>query len=373
MKRYSKSDFEFIDTLSAGTAAAFLGRNKITGKKGIFKDNGCMLGLDNDDVREKLASQIITEIGQKCAQIDLVYDEELGQNACFSNYILEDDEILIRPVGAHNNDNDVVNYIQDYIEDVKKINDDPKFLEDVRKDMCKYIYISCIIDCYDVQNEIIQNEKTGETKVAPWFDFGVAFNANGYQRKAFFANNTSEVILKKLYDNYFDDIADISENMTNILTSDKIEELFSQDYVVEAFEKDELEEIKKRFEAQIEKSKELRKEKVAQIESEEKEIQLNKEQLGEEKKISNFFSKLKQRITGLKNIFFDKRMLLDIETLSNTEETINEKANILDSLESRTKLHDECEKLTNDVTEIVFNDEGLEINDKKTIEKNIEI
>lgn len=56
-----------------------------------------MVGEDNSDVREKMVRELLANLGIDVAKINLVYDETTNQNACFSNYIIADDKVLIEP------------------------------------------------------------------------------------------------------------------------------------------------------------------------------------------------------------------------------------------------------------------------------------
>lgn len=342
MKRYNKSDIEFVDVINSGTSAAFIGKNKITGKKGIYKQNGCMLGITNEDVREKLASQIISKVGIECAQIDLVYDIEVKRNACFSNYIINDDEKLVEPKMNHNiNDkNDKIeNFVESYVAGVKDILNKEKFLSQCRDNVYNYIYMSCILDSYDIKSDnlpIIQNVKTNEFKVCPWFDFGVAFKEEAIQKKRIFLELSTDSILNTLFANHYDKIETLSNKVSEVLTQDNVEELFNQGYVQEAFEKEEFEKIKDRLKTQINKSNELRKEKILKLES-------NK---NEKNRLSSMFDKLKQRILGLKNIFSGQKSL----PAFNENKVIQHYKNNIDENKELCK---DCTDLVKDIDKIV--------------------
>lgn len=264
MKRYNRKDFEEIGYLESGTSAAFIGLNKVTKKKGIYKENGCMIGVANEDVREKLASDILQKIGVPCAQIDLVYDETLNQNACFSNYILDEDEIIV-DLKDHNSiyaNKDVVeNFVANYMVSVNEHTKDKKFLKQCEKNIYEYIYMSCMLDSYDLKTDnipIMKNLNKNCFKVCPWFDFGVAFQEDSFQKKGMFLEHSSDEILNILYQNHFEKISGISEKVNEKLDEQTVEELFGQEYVAEAFSVDTLEQIKNRFSSQLRKSNLLR-------------------------------------------------------------------------------------------------------------------
>lgn len=360
MKRYNKSDIEFIDFCNLGTAADFIGRNKITDKKGIYKKNGCMLGVTNEDVREKLASQIISKLEIDCAQIDLVYDIEINKNACFSNYIINDEEeILVEPtisnVNSKKNDK-VENFVENYLLGVAKISNNKEFLKECRDNLYRYIYTSCIIDSYDLKGDnipIIQNVKTNKFRVCPWFDFGVAFKEDAIQKKQIFSELSSDTILDLLYSNHYDKIKSISDKVNEVFTNEEIEEIFSQDYIQETFQKEELEKIKNRFINQIEKSNKLKEEKSLQLQ----------EKKNDKNGLVNIFDKLKQRMLGLKNIFSGQKSLpaLKQDNIIQCESKHENDAYI--------KFNNENVKLVNDIKDIVSNDNKMIYDNAEKVKK----
>ena len=59
-----------------GTAAMYLATNPYNNKEGILKQNGCMCGIENEDLREKLASVILNICGVDSAIIELCQDKD---------------------------------------------------------------------------------------------------------------------------------------------------------------------------------------------------------------------------------------------------------------------------------------------------------
>ena len=289
MIRYKKSDFEEVGRLHSGTSALFIGINKITGKKGVYKENGALLGITNEDVREKMASDILNAINKECAQIDLVYDQENGKTACFSNYIINEDEELIDlyVVNNKNSDNKVKDFIDSYIECVGNINDDKKFIEQCKKNACERIYMSCILDTYDLKGDnlpIVHNIKTGEYKISPWFDHGTAFVPDAIQKQDFFTTMSSEEVLNNLFSNYYNEIKDIANVVNDKLDRESIDRILFKDYVRETFLTSEVDEIKNRLSSQIQLSNDL----LEKYTNRDEYIKVNKIST----KIKSFFSKI---------------------------------------------------------------------------------
>lgn len=260
MKRFKRSDYVEVDKVYSGTSAAFVGVNLITGKKGIYKENGCMLGIDNEDVRERLASDILNSVGIECADIDLVYDETTKQNACFSNYIITDDERLIEP-WCHNfvvkSDDKIDNFVEKYIQGVKAVTNNKKFLKECRKNTYKKIYMGCILDQYDIKPDnlpIVYNDKTGKAKIAAWFDNATAFKEDSLQKQDFFDSISSDEVFSQLFTKHYNEIKELANKVESVLSEENINKLFSADYVKDAFSDKEVESIKSRFKRQVEKS-----------------------------------------------------------------------------------------------------------------------
>lgn len=269
--RYSSKDIVEVGRLHSGTSAQYIGFNRVTGKKGIYKENGCVLGVDNDDIREKLSSDILGFLGVPAASIDLVYDEENNQNTYFSNYIIGDDEQLVTPdtSGCDSSlENPLDNMCERYIAGIRKLTNDETIIEDAKKNFYKYAYMCCILDCYDIKPDnlpLVQNRNTGEisTDVA-WFDFGTAFCPE--HKSAQIYNMTTDEMLAGLFENNYEYIKDIANKVNSELTHEMIASMLGRDYIVDTLDRDEIDRISKRLIGQVEKSREFEdKQKLAEL------------------------------------------------------------------------------------------------------------
>jgi len=250
MIRYSSDDIIEVGRLTSGTSAQFIGYNTKTGRKGIYKENGCILGIDNDDIREKLSADILSSLGIATASIDLVCDEETGQNTYFSNYIIDDNEELITPdmIGCESNSpNSIDNMCDRYVQGVRKLTNDEQFIEASRKNFYQYTYMCCMLDCYDIKPDnlpLVYNRETNMLSIAPYFDFGTAFCPE-HKSAPIYEMSTDEM-LESLYKNNYEDIKDIVHKVNSELTPEKINELFSSDYISETLDQKEIDKIKER-------------------------------------------------------------------------------------------------------------------------------
>ena len=88
IKCLTNRDKSFIED---GTAARFLALNPYNNKYGVLKLNGCMVGLQHEDLREKLASKILNICGVPCAEVDLCVDDD-NKHYCLSYNVLEQNQ-----------------------------------------------------------------------------------------------------------------------------------------------------------------------------------------------------------------------------------------------------------------------------------------
>jgi len=260
MLRYSSNDIVEVGRLTSGTSAQFIGYNIKTGKKGIYKANGCILGIENDDIREKLSSDILSTIGVSTASIDLIFDEQTGQNTYFSNYVISDSEELVAPDNngcESESPNPIENMCERYLQGVRKLTNDEQFIEAARKNFYQYTYLCCMLDCYDIKPDnlpLVYNKESNMLSMAPYFDFGTAFYPE-HKYAAIYEMSTDEILVS-LFDSGYEGIKDIVHKVNTELTPEKISELFSSEYVTENLGKDEIDKIRTRFMSQIEKSRE---------------------------------------------------------------------------------------------------------------------
>ncbi|MDD2376058.1 MAG: hypothetical protein PHD15_00140 [Clostridia bacterium] len=251
--RLNKSDLLVVNSsMTKGTAAVFMGINKLNSKKGIYKINGCMLGIYNEDVREKLASDVFKKVGIPSADIDLVYDEETNENSCFSNYIIDENEELISPeLHAYSEDalNSVQKYIEEYCQIVRKMDGvTENKIPEIRKNLAKMLYMDCVIDHYDRKEdnmELVCDKETGKYKrTSSWYDYGVAFERGSLQKNGIFRNLKNEEVMKGLFENYFEDIEDLYKTTKEQLTPKSINSLLTQEYCTDSLSEYQIEEIK---------------------------------------------------------------------------------------------------------------------------------
>lgn len=326
MKRYNRNDIVEIGRLTQGTSAAFIGLNTKTGRKGIYKENGCILGVSNDDVREKLASDMLKALDIDSANIDLVYDDELEENACFSNYVIEENEELVTPIAKgidDESDDKIESFFAGYIEGVKQFSSDENLLKACRQNFYNYTYMCCIMDSYDLKTDnlpLVHNKDDNSYRPSPWFDFGTAFDTQAGQRSSFFTQMSTGEVMETLFENHYEDIKDISTKVHKTLTSEKLNELFSSDYLVETLDSSELSNMQARINLLLAKSKEL------------------EQRITNPSKFKLFISNLK---TKLSNIFKSKQKLPEANTTP-----------YISTSETKT-FSENLSKLTNDTPEDV--------------------
>lgn len=200
-------------------------------KIGFHKENGCMIGAENDaDLRELLASKVLDVIGMPHADIVPIYDDKSRQNGCLSINILKDNEIFIESQSKSHQVN-AAKTVKDFIEnDIKRISElpgiTPEVIENRRKYIAQYLFVSALISNTDIKMDnmqIIYNQETGKYRNAEYYDAGVSFILD--QDRYFFDEKNPEKILSELYKDYAVDIFPLAQQTEQRLTKDKITEL----------------------------------------------------------------------------------------------------------------------------------------------------
>lgn len=312
MERFKKTDIIETGRLQYGTSASFIGINTKTNKKGIYKENGCLLSVTNEDIREKLASDILSTIKVPCAQIDLVYDEDLQQNACFSNYIISDDEMLINPPTITSEDaSNLESFVNSLTLGVQEQTNDSVFALEYKKNLYNKIYLSSLLDSFDLKSAnlpYVYNTKTDQYRTCACFDYGVAFVENATQDCQQLSELSSNDVMKYMIKEHYEDIKETVTNVNTILTPENIDLIFSREYLSE-FSPEQLEEIKDRFTKNIELSKELQNEMILESTTPEKPL--------------NIFQKIKKKFKSI----FNKNKLLETPNVEETSTAINSNPN----------------------------------------------
>lgn len=214
-----------------GTSTMFFATNPYNGRTGILKQNGCVLGIDNEDLRERLASQILNLCGVNSANIELMVDDE-GNHYCFSYNVLKENEEHVALSKPEINENDskeeiFKNYMEDMFTSVSKL---PGITEmqyyEIRKRLLQIYFMDLIIDHYDrklVNCKIIYNKVTGEYKAPIGYDYGVAFSPDAMKKQELYMHLTNEEVMAYMLKYYYGDLEDTINNVFCILTDENIE------------------------------------------------------------------------------------------------------------------------------------------------------
>jgi hypothetical protein len=223
-----------------GTAAMYLATNPINNRTGVLKENGCMIGVCDDDIREKLASQIFNKCDVPCAEIDLFEDDEKNKYAFSYNVLKENEEhVLIKNDFYPTFDKeDKKKFFLDYINGIRNKllllpGISKKEIDKIMKRKLSIILMYCLIDNYDLKLEnmkIIRNKNTGRFSAPIAYDFGAAFQ-QGIQKNGLYFYLTNEEVVQYLFKLFPNEIKTLALNIKENLTKEYVNLLFNQPYL----------------------------------------------------------------------------------------------------------------------------------------------
>lgn len=223
---------------------------------GFYKKNGCMLAAQNDeDLRELLASEILKSIEEPHAEIVPVFDEQEHNNGCLSLSILKKGEQFAplpfmqartKPITT------VKEYIEQDLKDIEKLpNITPEIMEDRRKYLARYLFLSALLSNTDIKSDncqMIYSEKTGQYRNPDYYDAGLSFIFGEYN--TFFDGKAPETILRELYKDYAQEILPLAKKVEEKLTQTHIDELLSNS-IYNGFKPNVKQEIAKGLKARV--------------------------------------------------------------------------------------------------------------------------
>lgn len=229
------------DVFLDGTSARFFAMNTLNNKIGVLKENGCMLGIQNEDVREKLASEILIRCGVPAAEIDLFVDND-NNGYCFSYNVLGENEkhidvdfryIVDEATLTHKEK--FTGYMDNYFNAVLLLPGMSKeALGAIKKRILAITLVDCIIDHYDRKPsnmKVIYNQDKNEYQPPIAYDYGTAFEPHALQRNGVFYFCTNEEVMAYLFDVFPNDTTDIATNIINNLDNEYLKLLFQQSYL----------------------------------------------------------------------------------------------------------------------------------------------
>jgi len=222
-------DYSFVKD---GTAAMYLATNPHNNRSGILKENGSMLDIDNEDLREKLASTIISMCGLDTADIELCIDDK-GNKYTLSYNVLKENQKHIALSSFIITSTDKEEIWKEYM---RKISNSIMCLpqinleqySNIRKRILELHFMDLIIDHYDRKadnNKIIYDENTKQYLPPIGYDYGMAFNPNN--KNGIFCFLTNEEVMQFLIKFHYNDLeflikntrATLNENILNLILS----------------------------------------------------------------------------------------------------------------------------------------------------------
>ena len=165
-----------------------------TKKTGFYKENGCMIGANNDeDLRELLASKNLEKVQNK-------------------------------PI------NNIKDFINNDLEKIWSIpNMTAKSLNERQEYILQYLFVSAIISNTDIKMDnmfMIQNKQTEEFRNPEYYDMGIAFIEN--EERKFFGKFSSKQIIEQLYEQYYIYIEPLGKAIQENLQEEDIEKIMGE-------------------------------------------------------------------------------------------------------------------------------------------------
>lgn len=221
-------------------------------RTGFYKLNSSF--TNNPDLRELLASLLLKKIGVPAADILLVYDDNIQDNGCLSMNILKDGEYFLEDElfedkyfpenlkKLHGLDSFVEG---DLYRCSSKYNFSPELLEERRKFLIEYVFVSAFLGNDDVKTDncqIIYNQKDGTIRNPEYYDMGMSFRgpdivSRDSRARYFFNNQLDMEVFQELYQKYPSEIEDISKRVEISLNKKEVRALLNEE-VFQGFDKE---------------------------------------------------------------------------------------------------------------------------------------
>lgn len=212
-------------------------------RTGFYKLNSSF--SNNPDLREFLASLLLKKIGVPVADILLVYDDNIQDNGCLSMNILKDGEYFLEDEPFE--DRKLPENIKElqgldrFIEGdlyrcSSKYNFTPELLEERRKFLIQYVFVSAFLGNDDIKTDncqIIYNSNNGTIRNPEYYDMGMSFSGPDIvsfdnRTRYFFYNQLDMEVLQELYQKYPSEIEDISKRIEISLNKKEVKNLLNK-------------------------------------------------------------------------------------------------------------------------------------------------
>lgn len=188
----------------------------------------------NEDLRELLASNVLSTIGFPHADIVLICDDkgtyshnlEEHHNGCFSINVLKENEEFIALQLKESRS--VSEFIENDLAQISTLpNITPEVIERRKIYLAQWLYSSAILSNTDLKYnncQIIHNKKTGGYRNPEYYDSGLSFISS---HRHFFDKKDSNEVLKELYKDYAVEIFPLAQETEKKLTPEKVNELLT--------------------------------------------------------------------------------------------------------------------------------------------------
>lgn len=256
MQRLNIEDLINIDTsfVKDGCSAMYLATNPYNNKNGILKENGCMLNVTNEDVREKLASTIINICGIDTAEIELCKDKN-GNNYCLSYNVLKENQTHVELENKHISETDKEEIWNKYIQNIStSIISLPQItleeFQNIKNRILEIHFMDLIIDHYDRKTDnskIIYDKSTKQYLPPIAYDYGASFNPNSQQKNGIFTYLSNEEVMYFLIKNHYQELSFLINNVRKTLNDNILNLILNQKEYQELNSNEIYKQIKKRL------------------------------------------------------------------------------------------------------------------------------
>lgn len=235
VKDLTNLDYDFI---KCGTSAIFMALNPHNNRYGILKENGRMIGVENEDLREKLASTILNICGVACAEVDLCMDNN-NKHYALSYSILGENQghVELEYSGNLVDSEDKELVFNEYFKNVfASIIVLPGITmtdyHAIRKRILEIYFMNIIVGNYDDKSDNMKIIYDGDTKMylpPIAYDYGIAFSPDSLNNNGIFHRLMPNEVMFYLIKNYHAELKELIDRIKNNLTLERIIEILSDE------------------------------------------------------------------------------------------------------------------------------------------------
>lgn len=207
-------------------------------RTGILKQTGAVVDVEHEDLRTLLATTVLKSCGISCADVDL-YVDDAGKHYWLSYDVLSKNQEHVELVYSGNildsRDNETIfNYYFKHV--LSSVIVLPGItLEQfttIKKSILEHYFINVIIGNYDDKSDNMKiiYDKASKQYIPPTgYDYGTSFAPDSLINNGIFGHLLPNEVMYFLIKNYYDDLKEVIDRVTQTLTSEKVIEILSNE------------------------------------------------------------------------------------------------------------------------------------------------